>query len=253
MPSQTSTSRTPTGASLRIENLSVGYGNLPVLERFSLNVPAGRVLALIGPNGAGKSTLARAVSGLLKISAGDILLDGASIARRNPSHIAASGVLHVPETRDIFGDMTVWENLMVAFDNLGQGADEQAAFDRVYRLFPLLLERRNQLAGNLSGGQQQMLAIGRALLGNPRVLVLDEPSLGLARIIILEIYKTLDLLRKNGLTILLIEQAATTAIAFADSTAVLVGGKIVMQGSRAEMSNNADVIRHYLGTAATAA
>ena len=292
------------GAALTIDKLSVGYGNLPVLEQFSLHVPAGQALALIGPNGAGKSTLARAISGLLKVSSGDIQLDGASIVGRGASLIAASGVLHVAETRDIFGDMTVWENLMVAFDNLGREAGsradalakEQAAFERVYDLFPLLRERRNQLAGtmsggeqqmlamgralmarpkmllldepsmglspimvdkifeagNLSGGQQQMLAIGRALLGRPRVLVLDEPSLGLARIVILEIYKTLDRLRQDGLTILLIEQAATTAIQFAETTAVLVGGKIVMQGSRAEMSNNADVIRHYLGSATPA-
>ena len=248
------------GAALTIDKLSVGYGNLPVLEQFSLHVPAGQALALIGPNGAGKSTLARAISGLLKVSSGDIQLDGSSIVGRGASLIAASGVLHVAETRDIFGDMTVWENLMVAFDNLGREAGsradalakEQAAFERVYDLFPLLRERRNQLAGNLSGGQQQMLAIGRALLGRPRVLVLDEPSLGLARIVILEIYKTLDRLRQDGLTILLIEQAATTAIQFAETTAVLVGGKIVMQGSRAEMANNADVIRHYLGSATPA-
>ena len=237
-------------AALRVADLSVGYGNLPVLENFSLDVAAGRALALIGPNGAGKSTLARAVSGLLKVGAGEIAMDGRSIVGRRPSDIAAAGVLHVPETRDIFGDMSVWENLMVAFDNLGAGNDEKAAFDQVYGLFPILAERRHQLAGNLSGGQQQMLAIGRALLGNPRILVLDEPSLGLARIVILEIYRTLDVLRRNGLTILLIEQAAATAIDFADTTAVLVGGRIVMQGDRAQMQGNGSVIRHYLGTTA---
>ena len=242
----------PTGAALRLSGLSVGYGNLLVLENFSLDIAAGQALAVIGPNGAGKSTLARAISGLLRVSAGDISLNGKSLVGTSPSDIAAAGVLHVCETRDIFGDMTVWENLMVAFDNLGAGNDAAKEFDRVYALFPILAERRHQLAGNLSGGQQQMLAIARALLANPRVLVLDEPSLGLARIIILEIYKALDILRKNGLTILLIEQAATTAVEFADTTLVLVGGKIVMQGEKAKMMNNAGVIRHYLGAAAAA-
>jgi branched-chain amino acid transport system ATP-binding protein len=237
------------GGALEITNLSVGYGHFAVLENLSLSVPAGRALALVGPNGAGKSTLARAISGLLRPTAGDISVDGASLVGRKPVDIARGGVLHVPETRDIFGDMTVWENLRVAFDNLSHGESEQDAFRRIHDLFPLLAERRDQLAGNLSGGQQQMLAIARALLGRPRVLVLDEPSLGLARIIIAEIYRTLMRLREDGLTILLIEQAATTAIGFADRTAVLVGGKIVLQGERDELLASGDVVRHYLGVA----
>jgi len=235
------------GGALSVENLSVGYGHFAVLENLSLEVKQGQALAIVGPNGAGKSTLARAISGLLRPSAGDIRVDGASLLGRRPADIARSGVLHVPETRDIFGDMTVWENLRVAFDNLAPGDDAGAAFQRIYTLFPLLAERRDQLAGNLSGGQQQMLAIARALLGRPRLLVLDEPSLGLARIIIAEIYRTLVRLREDGLTILLIEQAATTAIEFADRTAVLVGGKIVLQGERDELRASGDVVRHYLG------
>ena len=232
---------------LEVAGLSVGYGRLSVLEDLSLHVPQGQALALIGPNGAGKSTLARAISGLLRPSAGDIRLDGRSLLGRAPAAIARSGVLHVAETRDIFGDMTVHENLRVAFDNLGGGADRAAAFARIHALFPILAERDGQLAGNLSGGQQQMLAIGRALLGRPRLLVLDEPSLGLARIVIAEIYRTLTRLREEGLTILLIEQAASTAIAFADRTAVLVGGRIVLQGTREELLASGDVVRHYLG------
>ncbi len=235
------------GGRLEIIDLSVGYGHLAVLEKLSLTVPVGQALAIVGPNGAGKSTLARAISGLLRPSAGNISVDGVSLVGRKPADIARGGVLHVSETRDIFGDMTVWENLRVAFDNLAPGDDAASAFGRIYTLFPLLAERRGQLAGNLSGGQQQMLAIARALLGRPRVLVLDEPSLGLARIIIAEIYRALERLRDDGLTILLIEQAATTAIAFADHTAVLVGGRIVLQGERAELLASGDVVRHYLG------
>ncbi|MGI4809783.1 MAG: ABC transporter ATP-binding protein [Janthinobacterium lividum] len=241
-------------ASLSIASLSVGYGPVPVLESLSLEVPRGTAVALVGPNGAGKSTLARTISGLLRPSAGDITLDGISLVGRAPAAIARDGVLHVPETRDIFGDMTVEENLRVAYDNLnGNRAERAGEFARIHALFPILQERTAQLAGNLSGGQQQMLAIARALLGRPRVLVLDEPSLGLARIIVADIYRALTRLRHDGMTILLIEQAATIAIAFADHTAVLVGGRIVLQGCRAELQASGDVVRHYLGITETVA
>jgi branched-chain amino acid transport system ATP-binding protein len=238
---------------LRVEGLTVGYGKAPVLEGLSLAVPRGQVVAVVGPNGAGKSTLVRTVAGLLRPSAGRIDFDGTSLLRRRPNEIARGGVLMVPETRDIFGGMTVWENLKVAFDNLDPDGDEHAAFERIYGLFPILRERREQVAGNLSGGQQQMLAIGRALLGRPKLLMLDEPSLGLARIVIVDIYASLRRLREEGITVLLVEQNATMAVDFADHSLVLVNGRVVLQGPRDAMRGNEEMVRHYLGgTTATA-
>jgi branched-chain amino acid transport system ATP-binding protein len=234
-------------AGLAVDGLTVGYGKAPVLEGLSLTVPRGKVVAVVGPNGAGKSTLVRTISGLLRPSAGRIDYDGESLLRRRPDLVARHGVLMVPETRDIFGGMSVWENLKVAFDNLDPDGDERAAFERIYTLFPILRERREQLAGNLSGGQQQMLAIARALLGRPKLLMLDEPSLGLARIVIRDIYAALQVLREQGLTVLLVEQNATMAVAFADHSLVLVNGRIVLQGPRETMAGNEDMVRHYLG------
>jgi branched-chain amino acid transport system ATP-binding protein len=234
---------------LRVDGLTVGYGKAPVLEGLAVSVPRGKVVAVVGPNGAGKSTLVRAISGLLRPTAGRISFEGTSLLRKRPNEVARHGVLMVPETRDIFGGMTVWENLKVAFDNLDPDGDERAAFDRVEGLFPILRERRAQLAGNLSGGQQQMLAIARALLGRPKLLMLDEPSLGLARIVIRDIYAALQTLREQGITVLLVEQNATMAVAFADHSLVLVNGRIVLEGPRERMMGNEDMVRHYLGGA----
>ncbi|MCL4182718.1 MAG: ABC transporter ATP-binding protein [Burkholderiaceae bacterium] len=232
---------------LRIEKLTVGYGRAPVLEDFSLEVPAGHAVAVVGPNGAGKSTLLRAVSGLLRARSGKVLLGDDDVLNREADQVSALGLLHVPETRDIFSEMTVWENLKVAHDNLGFGEDEEAAFDGIYDLFPILKERRGQAASLLSGGQQQMLAIARALLGRPRVLMLDEPSLGLAKLVIRDIYTTLRKLRERGLTILLVEQNATMAIDFCELAYVVVNGRIVLSGTRSELSNHSDLVHHYLG------
>jgi len=234
---------------LAVRDISVGYGKAPVLDAFSLSMPAGKTVTVIGPNGAGKSTLLKGISGLLKLRQGSIHLAGEAISGATPSLIARRGILHVPENRDVFGGMTVWENLKVAFDNLDPGGNESEAFDRIYSLFPILGERRTQLAGNLSGGQQQMLSIARALLGKPRLLMLDEPSLGLAGIVTESIYESLRALRDDGLTILLVEQNISRAIAFADYVKVLVHGKIVMEGTSAEMAQRDDLVKHYLGTA----
>ncbi len=232
---------------LQVEGLTVGYGRADVLENFSLELPSGQAVAVVGPNGAGKSTLLRAISGLLRARGGRVILGDEDVLNRDADQIAARGLLHVPETRDIFTEMTVWENLKVAFDNLGLGGDERGAFERIYDLFPILRERRGQAAGLLSGGQQQMLAIARALLGRPRVLMLDEPSLGLAKLVIHDIYAALRKLRERGLTILLVEQNATMAIDFCERAHVVVNGRIVLSGTRSELMNHADLVHHYLG------
>jgi branched-chain amino acid transport system ATP-binding protein len=231
---------------LEVRDLHVAYGNVRSLQGVSLSVPAGKVVAIVGPNGAGKSTLLRTVSGLKKPRSGTIRFDGGSIVGQRPHRIAASGLLHTPENRDIFGGMTTWENLKVGYDNLGKGV-EKAEFERIYSLFPILREKRDQLAGNLSGGQQQMLAIGRSLIASPRLLMLDEPSLGLARLIVRDIFQTIDALRKGGMTILLVEQNARMALQLADYGYVLVNGKIVLEGDRERMLSDDALIDHYLG------
>ena len=239
-----------TGArGLRVDHLSVGYGKALVLEDLSLFIPEGQVVALVGPNGAGKTTLVRAISGSLKPRAGAVLVDGQSISGWPMHRIARHGILQVPETRDIFAGMTVWENLKVSLDNLNAHADARQVFDEVYELFPVLAERRDAIAGNLSGGQQQMLAIARALVGKPKVLMLDEPSLGLAHLVIQEIYATLERLRKTGLSILLVEQNARMAVAFADYSVVLANGSIVLEGTRDEVDTQDSLVHHYLGSA----
>ena len=235
------------GEGLIVENLCVGYGKSMVLEGLSLTVPRGQVVAVVGPNGAGKSTLVRAISGCLKTRSGHVRFGGELLTGLAPNEVARRGVLHVPETRDIFGGMTVLENLQVAFDNLNVPANAAQAFDEVYELFPVLAQRRGDVAGNMSGGQQQMLAIGRALLARPQVLMLDEPSLGLARLVIREIYATLERLRRKGLTVLLVEQNATMAVNFADSAVVLANGEIVLRGTRDEVLASDAMVQHYLG------
>jgi branched-chain amino acid transport system ATP-binding protein len=233
-------------ALLEIEELFVSYGAIPALRGVSLSVEKGQIVALIGANGAGKSTTLRAISGLLRPLRGRIRFDGESLQGLKPAEIVRRGIVHSPEGRRVFTRMTVEENLRLGF-YVRRGQDPSAAFARVYALFPRLEERRGQLGGTLSGGEQQMLAIGRALMTMPKLLLLDEPSLGLAPLLVLKIMETIQGIRDQGTTILLVEQNAYLALEMADQAYVLETGRIVVHGSGRELLSNDTVRRAYLG------
>ncbi|MGA7404492.1 MAG: ABC transporter ATP-binding protein [Pseudolabrys sp.] len=236
-------------STLSIRGLRSGYGKIEVLHDVTLDVARGQIVTLIGANGAGKTTLLKTISGLLRPSAGSITFEGKSIVRRPPHKIVELGISHVPEGRAILKRMTV-------IDNLRMGAyvrtDSEIAEDIEAALvrFPLLSERRLQIAGTLSGGEQQMLAIGRALVARPRLLLFDEPSLGLAPKIVSQIFLTLRELKNEGKTILLVEQNARQALRVADHGCVLERGRIIYSGSGEELLNMPEVQRTYLGQSA---
>jgi len=236
---------------LRIDGLSAGYGHVSVLSGVTIDVGPGELVTLIGANGAGKSTLLKAVAGLLKPSAGHVVLDGADVTGLAPEKLVRRGVALVPEGRMLFGPMTVLENLLLGAHTRPRG-DAGVAGDlrRVTALFPVLGERASQPAATLSGGEQQMLAVGRALMSRPRMLLLDEPSLGLAPKVIAAIFEVLGTLRAEGLSILLVEQDARVALKHADRGYVMRTGEIALAGSAAELLND-DQVRHiYLGVRA---
>jgi branched-chain amino acid transport system ATP-binding protein len=239
---------------LTIDNLSVSYKGIRALRGVSIEVKKGEIFALIGPNGAGKSTLLNAASGIVAVAGGCIQLEGRVISGRRAHLIARAGLIQVPEGRRMIGPLTVMENLLLGRQAAGaRGGDAAADLDKVQDLFPLLAERRNQLSGLLSGGQQQMLAIGRALMGRPRILLLDEPSLGLAPVIIREVFDALIRLNREGLTVLLVEQNARMALEVASRAAVIEQGRIVHQGLAVELANDPVVADHYFGRAAKVA
>ena len=232
---------------LAVEGLCAGYGHVPVLRDVSVRVDTGEIVTLVGANGAGKSTLLRAIMSTLRPSAGVVLLAGDDVTRVPPEHMVRRGVALVPEGRMLFGTMTVEDNL-----RLGAHVRARAAYaeslERVVGLFPVLAERLDQTAATLSGGEQQMLAIARALMSRPTLLMLDEPSLGLAPKVIGEIFATLDGLRAHGLTVLLVEQDVKVALRHADRGYVMRTGRIVMEGPAPDLLAD-DHIRHiYLGT-----
>ncbi len=230
-----------------IGGLVVAHGRLEVLHGVDLPAPSGRVAALIGANGAGKTTLLRAISGLQRPRAGTVMLDGIDITGWPAHRIAASGVAHVPEGRHVFADLTVAENLAVGGWLSPTAAEAARRRDAALARLPRLAERLRQKAGSLSGGEQQMLAIGRALMAAPRMLLLDEPSMGLAPLIQEEIFVLLAALRDAGTTILLVEQNASAALEIADTAHVLERGRIVLQGPAAEIARRPEVAAAYLG------
>jgi branched-chain amino acid transport system ATP-binding protein len=237
---------------LRVENLHAGYGASEVLTGASLEVKAGRVVALIGANGAGKTTTMRAISGVIRPTQGRVILDGVPVEALDASRIARLGLAHSPEGRKVFGPLSTEDNLLLgAYGHLPRffGFRAMAASDleRVYELFPRLKERRKQAAGTLSGGEQQMLAIGRALMARPKVMLLDEPSMGLAPVIVQEVFRTLARLKEEGTTMLLVEQFAKTALQIADYAYVMERGRIALEGTPAELHQNERVLAAYLG------
>ena len=232
---------------LRISELRAGYGDVEILHGISLEIQRGEVVALLGANGAGKTTTMRAISGLLRPSAGEIRFDGQRIDHLPASRIVALGLVQVPEGRKIFPSMTVRENLELgAFHRLAK-QHRSASLEGVLAMFPVLAERQRQSAGTLSGGEQQMLAIARALMARPRLLMLDEPSLGLAPRVVFEIFKTITTIQAQGLTVLLVEQNVQQSLRLADRGYVLENGTIALSGTGPELLSNEDTRRAYLG------
>ena len=234
---------------LKITNLSASYSGISALHGVSLDVDTGEMIALIGANGAGKSTLLNCISGIVPAAAGSAAFKGAELRGKRPAAIARLGLLQVPEGRQILGDLSVQENLQLGELALG-GRSATWSYDKVVDLFPVLGKRQEQRAGSLSGGEQQMLAIGRALMGAPEMLLLDEPSLGLAPMIVDQVFAVLKQLNEAGLTILLVEQNARRALGVASRAYILERGKVVREGSAAEIAADPQVVSYYLGNLA---
>ncbi|CAH0312883.1 ABC transporter ATP-binding protein [Peribacillus frigoritolerans] len=232
---------------LKIEDINVYYGNIQALKGISLSINEGEIVTLIGANGAGKSTLLKSISGLLKPKQGKIIYEGDSIGGKAAQSIVKMGISHVPEGRRVFANMTVEENLQLGAYLRKDKAGIKQDMEKVYELFPRLLERLKQQSGTLSGGEQQMLAMGRALMAKPRLLLLDEPSMGLAPLLVKQIFHIIEEINKTGTTILLVEQNANLALSIADRAYVVETGRIVLSGKSEELTASEEIKNAYLG------
>jgi branched-chain amino acid transport system ATP-binding protein len=236
-----------TAMALEVEGLVVSYGPIEAVCGISLVLEKGKLVAVVGANGAGKSTTIRTLSGEIRPLAGDIRYDGGSLVGLKPHQVARRGIVQCPEGRCVFAGLSVMENLALGGYGRGRTDHGDATLTRVFDLFPRLKERRTQLAGTLSGGEQQMLAIGRALMAEPLVLLLDEPSLGLAPILVDAVFEAITQINREGTSILLVEQNAFMALRLADYAYVLETGRVVLEGPGAEVLDNQDVMKAYLG------
>lgn len=232
---------------LVLQNVHVYYGVIHALKGISLEVNEGEIVTLIGSNGAGKSTSLKTISGLLRPKEGSITFNGVDLSRVQPQEIVSQGISQVPEGRHVFTNMTVLENLELGAYLRKDKAEIKKDIEKVYTLFPRLQERKGQLSGTLSGGEQQMLAMGRALMSRPKLLLLDEPSMGLAPILVKQIFSIIQEINKSGTTVLLVEQNAHMALSIAERAYVLETGKIVLSGNAAELAKSEEVRKAYLG------
>ena len=232
---------------LKVENLKVRYGMIEAIKGISFEVKDGEIVTLIGANGAGKTTTMHAISGLLKPAAGSITLDGHDLVKMPPHKIVSLGLAQVPEGRRVFAQQTVEENLVLGSYTRKDKTAIAEDREKVFELFPRLKERRTQLAGTLSGGEQQMLAMGRALMAKPKIILMDEPSMGLSPLLVKEIFHIIQDINKQGTTVLLVEQNARMALGIADRAYVLETGKITLEGTGAELAEDERVRKAYLG------
>lgn len=234
-------------ALLEVQDIQVYYGMIQALKGVSFSVNEGEVIALIGANGAGKTTTLHTVTGLLRAKSGHIIYDGQDITKVPPHKIVTMGMAHVPEGRRVFANMTVLQNLKMGAYTRSDKNEIDATIEKVYKRFPRLKERQNQTAGTLSGGEQQMLAMGRALMSKPKIILMDEPSMGLSPILVEEIFHIIREISAGGTTVLLVEQNAKKALSIADRAYVLETGNIVLSGDAKEMMNNESIKKAYLG------
>ena len=232
---------------LEVKNLSVSYGAIEAVKDISFTVNAGEIVSLIGANGAGKTTTLHTITGLVPSKSGSVMYNGVDLLKTHNNKIVTLGMAHIPEGRHVFTRMSVEENLEMGAFSLKDQSDLKKDLDMVYGLFPRLKERRNQKAGTLSGGEQQMLAMGRALMSHPKTILMDEPSMGLSPKLVKEIFSIIRKLPEQGITILLVEQNAKMALSIADRAYVLETGRITMEGDAKELLNNEQVRKAYLG------